>query len=82
MMSATDAARNRRRTHYVVIGRAPAHFCGAGIDPLSQSDVMKLPPHPGTTELFGAIKENPRRKNCVPSQGPSSWALDIERGRT
>jgi hypothetical protein len=47
-------------------------FCGAGIDPLAQSDVMKLPPHPGTTNLFGAIKENPRRKNCLPSQVPLS----------
>ncbi|AXE91115.1 hypothetical protein CUJ90_01145 [Paraburkholderia terricola] len=25
---------------------------------------MKLRPHPGTTILFCAIKENPRRKNC------------------
>jgi hypothetical protein len=31
---------------------------------LSQRDVMKLRPHPGTTILFCAIKENPRRKNC------------------
>ncbi|WP_454871382.1 hypothetical protein [Paraburkholderia xenovorans] len=29
---------------------------------LSQRDVMKLRPHPGTTILFCAIKENPRRK--------------------
>ncbi|MBC8738096.1 hypothetical protein F6X40_14975 [Paraburkholderia sp. UCT31] len=33
-------------------------------DPLSQCDVMKLRTHPGTTILFCAIKENPRRKNC------------------
>ncbi|KAA1015071.1 hypothetical protein FVF58_03875 [Paraburkholderia panacisoli] len=44
-------------------------FCGAGIDPLSQRDVMKLRPYPGTTILFCAIKENPRRKICVLSQG-------------
>ncbi|EIF28794.1 hypothetical protein BCh11DRAFT_04215 [Burkholderia sp. Ch1-1] len=31
---------------------------------LSQRDVMKLRPHPGTTILFCAIKENPRRKIC------------------
>jgi hypothetical protein len=31
---------------------------------LSQCDVMKLRPHPGTTILFCAIKENPRRKIC------------------
>ncbi|ACD14882.1 hypothetical protein Bphyt_0457 [Paraburkholderia phytofirmans PsJN] len=34
------------------------------MDRLSQRDVMKLRPHPGTTILFCAIKENPRRKNC------------------
>jgi hypothetical protein len=33
------------------------------MDRLSQRDVMKLRPHPGTTILFCAIKENPRRKN-------------------
>ncbi|PMS31424.1 hypothetical protein C0Z16_10725 [Paraburkholderia rhynchosiae] len=30
----------------------------------SHRDVMKLRPHLGTTILFCAIKENPRRKNC------------------
>jgi hypothetical protein len=38
--------------------------CGTGMDWLSQCDVMKLRPHPGTTILVCAIKENPRRKNC------------------
>ena len=34
------------------------------MDRLSQRDVMKLRPHPGTTILFCAIEENPRRKKC------------------
>jgi hypothetical protein len=34
------------------------------MDRLSQRDVMKLQPHPGTTILFCAIKENPRTINC------------------
>lgn len=38
--------------------------CGSDIDRFSQCGVMKLRPHPGTTILFCAIKENPRRKNC------------------
>ncbi|NIF53246.1 hypothetical protein F3J19_14235 [Burkholderia sp. Ax-1724] len=36
----------------------------SGCDPLSQGDVMKQRTHPGTTILFCAIKENPRRRNC------------------
>jgi hypothetical protein len=39
------------------------------MDRLSQRDVMKLRPHPGTTILFCAIKENPRRKICRASIG-------------
>ncbi|NKJ50755.1 hypothetical protein CIC12_29345 [Burkholderia sp. SG-MS1] len=40
------------------------HILRSGFGRLSQRDVMKLRPHPGTTILFCAIKENPRRKNC------------------
>ena len=64
MMSATHAARNRRRTRAGGLSAATCAFCGSGMDLFSQRDVTNLRPHPGTTILFCAIKENPRRNNC------------------
>ncbi|PNE58490.1 hypothetical protein A8H39_23340 [Paraburkholderia fungorum] len=49
----------------------------------SQCDVTNLRPHPGTTILFCAIKENPWRKNCrLRSRVLSPWRRSKAASRT
>ncbi|OWJ63412.1 hypothetical protein BWU74_03230 [Paraburkholderia caledonica] len=70
MMNATSAAGRRGRNRFLSGYRPSAGAsCGTLTDWSSHRGVTKQRPHPGTTILFCAIKENPRRKNCCIARG-------------